>query len=167
MEASQLSSVRKFVRQTLNLSDAAKISDFGLIMNNGVMTIEAKIRMEVSYEEFSSVADVPLTPAQRNKYLPAGLKKKVSPSRLPREKGSYSANREFSATASDFHAIRVILRGWRKIGKLNENEVEVMVGYARTFFATMNQETKQNFLDFFHAVRLRLSQKEALAKKES
>lgn len=163
MEGSQLVSVRKFVKSTLNLSDSAKISDFSLQMLEGKLKVEARISMEINYEELSSLSEIPVNGKPKRTYTPS-MKDKAPRSGMPMKSGSYSKDRNFEAIASDFHCIKVILRGWRKAGRLTENELEVIVGYSDKRFTGMTQEEKSTFLQFFHAVRSRLDQKDALSK---
>lgn len=162
MEGSQIASVRKFIKQTLNLSDGVKIADFSLEMNAGQMSITATISLGVDYQELSSLQEIPTNGKPRASYTPS-MKEKAPRSKMPMKTGSFVASRSFEATASDFHCIKVILRGWRKIGKLTENELDVIVGYSDKRFASMTQEEKQTFLQFFYAVRSRLDQKAALS----
>lgn len=159
MEGSEIAAVRRFIKHTLNLSDACKISDFGLEMIAGQLSIKATITMGVSYQELSSLAE---SPAKRT-YTPR-CKPSIAPSRFNKPAGSYTASRSFEATASDFHCIRVILRGWRKSGKLTDNELDVIAGYADKTFKSQTPEEKATFLQFFYAVRSRLDQKKALSK---
>lgn len=164
MEGSQLMAVRKFVKQTLNLSDGVKITDFSLQMQSGKLNVSAKISLEVNYEELSSASEVDTHRAPKRSYTPR-CKPSIAPSRMPKPSGAYSKDRKFEATASDFHCIKVILRGWRKAERLNENELDVMAGYGGKFFTSMTAEDKANFLSFFHSVRTRLDQAEALSRK--
>lgn len=161
MEGTQLVNVRKFIKQTLNLSDGVKITDFSLEMKNGILSVDAKISMEVNYEELMGTAEVPTNHIAKRTYTPR-MTDKAPRSKMPMKTGSYRADRQFEASASDFHCIRVILKGWRKAGRLTENEIDVMLGYAGKFFKSMTQEEKSNFLNFFFAVRTRLDQKDAL-----
>lgn len=164
MEGTQLLAVRKFVKQTLNLSDAAKITDFALQMTEGKLKVEARISMEINYEELSSLSEIPTNGKTKRTYTPS-MKESAPRSKMPMKSGSYSSSRTFEATASDFHCIRVILRGWRKSNQLNENEMDIVTGYAGKFFVSMSQEEKSNFLSFFYAVRTRLDQKKSLTSK--
>lgn len=163
MEGTQLIVVRRFVKSTLNLSDSAKITDFALQMVEGKLKVEARISMEVNYEELSPLSEVSTNGQPKRTYTPS-MKDKAPRSKMPMKTGAYSKDRTFEAIASDFHCIKVILRGWRKAGRLTENELEVIVGYSDKHFKSMTQEEKQTFLQFFFAVRTRLDQKEALSK---
>ncbi len=130
----------------------------------GKLEVEAKITMEVNYEELSSLAEIPLNGKPKATYTPS-MKNRIPLSKMSLPKGSCSPDRKFECTASDFHCIRILLRGWRKAKKLNENEVDVMTGYSGKFFSSMTAEEKQNFLEFFHAIRERLNQAKALVRK--
>ena len=163
MEGTQIANVRKFIKQTLNLADGCKISDFSMEMVAGQLSISAKISLGISYQELGTLSNVTSELKQEKSYTPR-CKPSVARSKMPMKAGSFTASRTFEATASDFHCIKVILRGWRKSGRLTDNELEVIVGYADKRFTTMTQEEKQNFLAFFYAVRTRLEQKKALSK---
>ena len=164
MEGTQIAAVRKFIKNTLNLSDGCKISDFGLDMVAGQLSIKATISMGVSYQELESLSEVATHREPKRTYTPR-CKPSVAPFRMPKPKGSFSKDRKFEASASDFHCIKVILRGWRKAGRLTENELDVIAGYGGKFFTSMTPEEKQTFLQFFYAVKARLDQKDALSKK--
>ena len=134
-------------------------------MENGILKIQTLVTLEVNYQELAGV-EIDKT----QKALDQVIKKKYSPRKgvvevkkyVPMQKGSLSPNRDFHATASDFHCMRIILRGWRSTGKLNENELDVLAGYGSKRFKTMTPEEKQNFIDFFKSIVLRINQLKAL-----
>ena len=135
-----------------------------MVMESGVLKVTAQISLEVNYEELSSLAEIPTNHQPKRTYTPR-CKPSTAASRMPKAAGSYSSKRDFQATASDFHCIKVILRGWRKAERLTANELDVIAGYGGKFFTSMTPEEKQTFLQFFYAVRTRLDQKDALSKK--
>jgi len=165
MEGTQLMNVRKFIKQTLNLSDSCKIEDFAVSMKDGKLIMSASISLVVNYEELEFLqhtkkvsegsVSAPKLPEAKRKYAKRDWKKPA---------GAYNAQREFQCTPEDFNCIRVVLRGWRKAGKLNESEMEVMTQGAGKFFSGMTDADKKDFLSFFHLVRERLNNQKALAK---
>lgn len=149
LEMSKLQSVRKFIRETLNLSDTAQIIDFGIKTEAGSLKVSATITQEVDISKLAAIAPSLTQPVgnERSKYKARPRKEKGEST------GEFSYRREFNKTASDFSSIRVILRGWRKLGMLQTPELEKMGSFAGKFFISMSEEEKNDFLNFFNGIK--------------
>lgn len=149
MEMQKLVNVRKFIRETLNLSDSAQIIDFGISTDGGVLRVIASIKQEIDISSLAAIAPSVTKPVanQKTKYVASPKKDKSENS------GMYSYKREFSINKDDFKAIRVILTGWRKNGILTTPELEEISEFAGKFFAIMSDDEKQRYLSLFNRIK--------------